>query len=57
MNENGQLYAWGQNHKGQLGTGDYKDYSKPKRLTLGDQSAAQVVALVRASPGSISLFS
>jgi alpha-tubulin suppressor-like RCC1 family protein len=43
LSESGHVYAWGQNHKGQVGTGDYQDYSRPKRLKVGDQTVAQVV--------------
>lgn len=32
--ENGTLWAWGRNHFGQLGTGDFQDADLPKLVSL-----------------------
>lgn len=42
LSEAGHVYAWGQNHKGQVGTGDFKDYSRPKYLKLDQLAVVQV---------------
>lgn len=44
LNTRGQVFVWGKNRQGQLGTGDYQKVSKPKLLTSIDEPVAKIEA-------------
>lgn len=44
LNTRGQVFVWGNNRQGQLGTGDYLKVSKPKLLTTIDEPVAKIEA-------------
>lgn len=37
LSDQGQLYAWGSNNNGQLGTGDMNNHFSPIRVTAGKE--------------------
>lgn len=45
IGSDGELYAWGDNQFGQLGTGDNKNKLKPTKITLGTEVKPKSIAL------------
>ena len=43
ITSNGELYTWGQGHRGQLGHGDILNQNKPKQVGVGNSLSFNIM--------------